>query len=220
MNDDILISLRHVGIKYKKRFSLKERKANEFWALQDINLDIKKGESIGIRGRNGAGKSTLLKVIARIIDPNRGEVQFHENIHTGLLTLRTGFNLFLDGVDNAILKGLYLGVTKDYIKSKLQDIRALSELGSAMDDPVGTYSSGMLSRLGFAINYFCTPDLLLIDESLGVGDAAFKQKSKKLIRDLVKSDKTVVVVSHEQKSLEALCDTIYTVRDGVIHHDG
>lgn len=215
-NSNTLVSLKNVGIKYKKRFSFKQRKSNIFWALQDISLDIKKGESIGIRGKNGAGKSTLLRVIAKIIEPNKGTVDFAEGTHSGLLTIKTGFNLYLNGIDNAILKGLYLGVTKEYIKNKISEITELSGLGSAMKDPVSTYSSGMLARLGFAINYFCTPDLLLIDESLGVGDTEFKKKSQKLIHSLVKSDKTVVVVSHEEEALETLCDKIYSIENGTI----
>ena len=215
-NHQTIASLNNVGIKYKKRFSLRHRKANMFWALNDISLDIKKGESIGIRGKNGAGKSTLLRVIAKIIEPNKGSIEFANGIHAGLLTIQTGFNLYLSGIDNAILKGLFLGVTKKYIKSKITDITELSGLGNAMEDPVSTYSSGMRARLGFAINYFCTPDLLLIDESLGVGDAEFKQKSKMLIHELVKSDKTVVVVSHEEQALESLCDKIYSIENGAI----
>lgn len=213
---DIIVSLKHVGVQYKKRYSLKERKANIFWALEDVSLDIYKGESIGIRGINGAGKSTLLKVIASIIAPNRGAVNRIEGISSGLLTIRTGFNLYLNGIDNAILKGLYLGMTKEYIQSKIADITDLSGLGKAMLDPVNTYSAGMLTRLSFSISYFCAPDLLLIDESLGVGDAQFKKKSGTLIHELVRSDRTVVVVSHEEEALESLCDKIYTLDKGRI----
>lgn len=219
MTQDIIVSLKNVGVKYKKRFSLKISQSNEYWALTDINLQIKRGESIGIRGRNGAGKSTLLRVIAKIISPNRGTIDIQPGIHSGLLTLQTGFNLFLNGIDNAILKGLYLGVTREYIESKIPDIIELSGLEKVIKDPVSTYSAGMRARLGFATNYFCTPDLLLIDESLGVGDASFKEKSRELIRGLVHSDKTVVVVSHEQEALEALCDRILTIDGGVLKHD-
>ena len=216
MNNGIIVSLKNVGVQYKKRFSLKVRKSNIFWALEDISLDIHKGESIGIRGVNGAGKSTLLKVIAGIISPDRGSISTIKGIFPGLLTIRTGFNLYLNGIDNAILKGLYLGMTKEYIKSKIADITELSGLGNAILDPVSTYSAGMLTRLSFCINYFCAPDLLLIDESLGVGDAEFKKKSSALIHELVRSDRTVVVVSHEQEALESLCDKIYTIEKGRI----
>lgn len=213
---EIVASLKHVGVFYKQRYSLKRQKSNAYWALQDINLEIHHGEAIGIRGHNGAGKSTLLRVLAGIVSPNRGEAKIAEGCRAGLLTLQSGFNPYLNGVDNAILKGLYMGVTREYIQSKMSEIIELSGLGQKFYNQTGTYSSGMAARLGFAVNYFCMPDLLLIDETLGVGDREFKQKSKLLIRELIQSDKTVVIVSHEEDALVSLTDKIYTLEHGVL----
>ena len=213
---DVIASLKHVGVCYKKRFSLKVRRANHHWALEDVSLEVRKGEAIGIAGRNGAGKSTLLRVLAGLISPNRGSITFADNCRAGLLTLQSGFNPYLNGEDNAILKGLYMGVTKEYLASKMADIIELSGLGEHFYDHVKTYSSGMAARLAFAVNYFCMPDLLLIDETLGVGDREFKQKSKLLIRELIRADKTVVIVSHEEEALTALTDKIYTLTKGTL----
>ncbi len=213
---EIIASLKNVGVFYKQRFSLKRRKSNTYWALQDVNLDIRHGEAIGIRGHNGAGKSTLLRVLAGIVSPNKGEALMAKGCRAGLLTLQSGFNPYLNGSDNAILKGLYMGVTKEYIQSKMADIIELSGLGQKFYEPTGSYSSGMTARLGFAVNYFCMPDLLLIDETLGVGDREFRQKSKLLIRELIRSDKTVVIVSHEEEALTSLTNKIYTLEKGVL----
>lgn len=213
---DVIASLKNVGVCYKKRFSLKKKRLNHYWALQDVNLEIRHGQSIGIRGRNGAGKSTLLRVLAGLVSPNKGEIVLAHNCRAGLLSLQSGFNPYLNGADNAILKGLYMGVKKEYLQYKMSEIIELSGLGAAFYDQVSTYSSGMAARLGFAINYFCMPDLLLIDETLGVGDKEFKEKSKLLIRELIRSDKTVVIVSHEESALESLTDKIYTLEKGVL----
>lgn len=216
---EIMVSLKEVGVCYKKRFSLKARRSNAHWALENVNLDIHKGEAIGINGRNGAGKSTLLRVLAGLISPNRGSISVEKGYRAGLLTLHSGFNPYLNGKDNAILKGLYLGVKKEYLESKLPDIIELSGLGEHFYDLVKAYSSGMAARLAFAVNYFCMPDLLLIDETLGVGDREFKQKSKLLIRELIRSDKTVVVVSHEEEALAAITDRTYTLEKGILFAD-
>lgn len=216
---EIIASLRNVGVFYKQRFLLKRKKSNAYWALQDVNLDIRHGEAIGIRGHNGAGKSTLLRVLAGIVSPNKGDAMIAEGCRAGLLTLQSGFNPYLNGVDNAILKGLYMGVKKEYIQNKMADIIELSGLGKKFYEHTGTYSSGMAARLGFAVNYFCMPDLLLIDETLGVGDREFKQKSKLLIRELIRSDKTVVIVSHEEEALASLTNKIYTLEKGVLMAD-
>lgn len=213
---EVIVSLKQVGVCYKKRFSLKARRSNSHWALENVNLDIHRGEAIGISGRNGAGKSTLLRVLAGLISPNRGTISVAAHCRAGLLTLQSGFNPYLNGVDNTILKGLYLGVKKEYLVSKMADIIELSGLGEHFYEPVKTYSSGMAARLGFAINYFCMPDLLLIDETLGVGDKEFKQKSKLLIRELIRSDKTVVIVSHEEEAMAALVNKMYHLENGVL----
>jgi lipopolysaccharide transport system ATP-binding protein len=213
---EIIVSLKNVGLCYKKRFSLKRRKSNAYWALQDVNLEIFHGESIGICGKNGAGKSTLLRVLAGVVSPDRGVVTIAEGIRSGLLTLQSGFNPYLNGVDNAILKGLYMGMKKEYIQSKMSEIIELSGLGAAFYDHIETYSSGMAARLGFAVNYFCVPDLLLIDETLSVGDKQFKQKSKLLIRELIQSNKTVVIVSHDEEALASLTSKVYTLENGIL----
>lgn len=214
-NRNLLISLKDVGLRYQKGYSIKNRKHKD-WVLRNINLDIYHGESIGIIGENGAGKSTLLRLIAGLITPNEGQISKHKLTRTGLLALKAGFNSYLSGYDNIILKALYMGVSKAYIKSKINEVIELSGIGDSIYNAVNTYSSGMSARLGFAISYFCAPDLLLIDEALGVGDKAFKQKSKEMIANLVRSDRTVILVSHDEQTIESLCDRSIEIRKGQI----
>jgi lipopolysaccharide transport system ATP-binding protein len=203
-----LITLENVGIKYKRR-----RKA-AFWALQNIDLEIYKGETLGIIGHNGAGKSTLLKVIANLITPDEGKCIRNTKMRAGILALKTGFVAPLSGRANITLSGLFLGVSKEYIDSKTQEIIALSGIEEFIDNPINSYSSGMTTRLGFSIAYHCAPDMLLLDEVLGVGDAQFKKLSKKLILEMINSNKTVVLVSHEEKTIEELCTRVIRLNKG------
>lgn len=206
-----LISLKKVGIKYKRRSRFKKK---AFWALRDIDLDIYRGETLGIIGHNGAGKSTLLKVIANLITPDEGECIRNTKMRAGILALKAGFVKSLSGRDNILLSGLFLGVSKEYIKAKSEEIIKLSGIDEFIDNPVNSYSTGMSARLGFAIAYHCAPDILLLDEVLGVGDAQFKKLSKKLILDMINSNKTVVLVSHSEETIKELCTRVIRLEKG------
>jgi lipopolysaccharide transport system ATP-binding protein len=206
-----LIALKNVGIKYKRRGKFKKK---AFWALQNIDLEIYKGETLGIIGHNGAGKSTLLKVIANLMAPDEGEHIRNTNMRAGILALKAGFTSSLSGRDNIMLSAMFLGVSKAYIQSKKDDIIKLSGIEEFIDNPVNSYSTGMTARLGFSIAYHCAPDILLLDEILGVGDAEFKKLSKKLIVEMVHSNKTIVLVSHDEKIIKELCTRVIRLNKG------
>ena len=163
--------------------------------LQDISLDLYQGETLGIIGRNAAGKSTLLRLIAGIIRQDRG-LFVHRAQSTALLSLQAGFVPYLSGRENAIVSGLLLGLRRAEVEDKMQDIIDFSELGDFIDLPLSSYSSGMRARMGFAVAYQVDPDILLIDETLGDGDEAFQAKSSRAMHERIRSDRTIVLVSH------------------------
>ena len=161
-----ILQLDNVGISYNRRSGFFGGDA--FWALKDVSLSIYQGETLGIIGRNGAGKSTLLQLLAGIIKPNRGQFHTHIDYRASLLALQLGFIPYLSGRDNAVLSGMLMGMRRKEVEAKLQDIIDFAELGEFIDQPVITYSSGMSARLGFSVAYYADPDILLIDEVLGV----------------------------------------------------
>jgi len=192
------------GVRYRKRLGW--RSAEEHWALRRADLCLYHGEAVGVVGGNGAGKSTLLQLLAGILAPDRGRVVNH-GVSVSLLALQLGFIPHLSGRDNALISGMLLGLGRREIAAKLDAIIAFSELEECIDDPIHTYSAGMRARLGFAIAFQVEPDVLLIDEVLGVGDAAFHHKSSKAMREkILAGDKTVVLVSHQAAVLRELCD--------------
>ena len=195
-----MLALRNVGVFYRRR----RARANN-WALKDVSLNLYKGETLGVIGRNGAGKSTLLRVLAGIIRPDRGDY-VNYGYQATLLSLQVGFVGYLSGRENIILSGLLLGMHRREIEEKIDDIIAFAELEKSIDDPIQTYSSGMRARLGFSTAFFVDPDVLLIDEVLGVGDAQFVAKSKSVMQEKIRSDKTVVLVSHNANVIRGLCD--------------
>ena len=195
-------------------FPLQRRiRGGNYWALKCIDLELCHGDKLGVLGRNGAGKSTLLRVLSGAMVPDKGRVtRDHGRIQ--LLTLSLGFVSHLTGRDNAILSGLLQGLDRPAIDSKLEAIREFSELGEFFDRPINTYSSGMTSRLGFSVAMQLEPDVLLIDETLGVGDAAFRKKSSEALRERFHGDHTVVLVSHNEKTVTELCDKLLWIEDG------
>jgi ABC-type polysaccharide/polyol phosphate transport system ATPase subunit len=199
----------------KLLINLFTRKKERFTALKNVSLEIKKGEVIGIIGKNGSGKSTLLRVISGIYPADEGNCKAAGNVSL-LAGLGTGFSGHQTGRENAILYGSILGYEEDLMASKLPEIIEFSELGNFIDEPVRTYSSGMKARLGLAVASAINPDILLIDEVLGVGDPQFKEKSKKRILDLVKSTGTVVIVSHSFGLLSEICDRLVFIDKGEI----
>ena len=219
LTGDIVISVKNIGVRYfRKRSRLPWRK-EEFWALKDVSIDVVRGASVGIIGRNGAGKSTFLQVLAGIISPDRGAVE-NRGATVSLLSLRLGFVKELSGRENAVLSGMLQGVSQREMLRRLPDILAFSDLGEAIEDPVGTYSSGMAARLGFAIALQVASDILLIDETLSVGDLAFKAKSAEALKEIIRSDRTVVLVSHDPGTIESLCDHALWIEDGVVRIAG
>ncbi|MEI6040060.1 MAG: polysaccharide ABC transporter ATP-binding protein [Candidatus Berkelbacteria bacterium] len=201
-------------------FSFKKRpKSEEFWALKNINLEIKKGETIGIIGRNGAGKSTLLKVLSQITPPTTGRIQMHGRV-ASLLEVGTGFHPELTGRENIFLNGAILGMSRAEIKRKFDDIVAFAEIGSFLDTPVKKYSSGMYVRLAFAVAAHLEPEILIVDEVLAVGDAKFQKKSLGKMSDIAHEGRTVIFVSHNMASIKALCSRAIVLEHGKKVFDG
>lgn len=209
---DIIISLQNVGIRYKQPRGLFKR-ADYFQALDNVSFDIYRGETLGIVGRNGAGKSTLLRVVAGIITPDQGEL-INKGVSVSLLALQAGFDPELTGRDNAIISGMLLGYTRKQAESTLEQVKEFSELGNFFDEPVKTYSSGMSSRLGFSVAVFMTPDVLLLDEVLSVGDKEFRLKAEAEMMRKINSDQTILIVSHSEDLINKVCDRIITLEKG------
>lgn len=211
---ELLYRFKNIGLCYHKQASL-PWKRRKFWALHDVSFDVHRGETIGIVGKNGAGKSSLLRIIAGIVAPDRGTFERICDVKASLQSLNAGFNMLLSGRQNVFLSGLMLGIPKVKISEYMDEIVELSELGDFIEEPVGTYSSGMQARLGFAIAYFINPDILLIDEVLAVGDAAFQKKSSHLIKEKVRDQHTTaIIVSHSAGMLADLCDRIICIEQG------
>ena len=208
--NDVLVELRNVGVAFNTQRRVAERR---FWALEDVSLSLRRGERLGVIGRNGAGKSTLLRVIAGILAPDRGHVR-RATVSCQLLALALGFTAHLSGRDNAVLSGLMLGLRRRDIEARLPAIREFSELGDFFEQPIATYSSGMNMRLAFSVAIQVEPDVLLIDEVLAVGDAEFQQKSGAALRKRMGEGHTVVLVSHDESQIAALCDRVVWVEHG------
>lgn len=217
MSKNSIIHLSNVGVKYKRRTGF--MRSADFWALHDVSFDLYQGETLGVIGHNGAGKSTLLRLLARIIDPDKGQVTSRVD-RVSLLSLQLGFVPSLSGRQNAILAGILLGMSHRQMQEKMASIIAFSELEEFIDEPVRTYSSGMRARLGFAVAFQVDPDVILIDEVLGVGDVNFKEKSASAMRQKIESDKTVVIVTHSPEAVLELCDRVVWVDHGVTRAEG
>lgn len=212
-----VISARHVGVSYRLGVNMFRRKV--FWALRDVTFDLFAGESLGVVGRNGAGKSTLLRVLGGIISPDRGELR-SEGFRASLLSLQVGFNQHLTGRENALLCGMLQGMRKYEVLEKMKDIKSLSDLDDFFEQPLRTYSRGMRTRLGFSVAIHADPDILLLDEVLGVGDMDFRKMSSELLKQKIKSNKTVVLVSHNAELINALCDRAVWIDKGVTKAEG
>tara|TARA_R110002073_G_scaffold37866_4_gene109152 strand:+ start:19096 stop:19758 length:663 start_codon:yes stop_codon:yes gene_type:complete len=212
-----LISMIDVGIRYKRKGNVFKR-PSYFDALKSINLEIKPGESLGILGRNGAGKSTLLRVLSGILRPDRGTM-INNGHSVSLLSLQAGFDPVLTGRENAVLSGMLQGLSRREVTSRLDEIHEYSEIGDFFDEPVRTYSTGMGTRLGFSIARITSPDVLLIDEVLSVGDQEFRKKSERTLAKRIRSGQAVVLVTHSLAQSQVLCDRIVRIEDGVIRED-
>lgn len=191
----------------------------ELLALNNVSLEVPSGKAVGIIGRNGAGKSTLLKVVAGVIKPVEGNITVGGRI-APLIELGAGFDPELTGRENVYLNGTILGMTNKELSDKMDGIVSFSGLSGFMDAPLRTYSSGMLARLGFAIATDVDPDILIVDEILGVGDGAFQRKCGKRIDEFREAGVTVLVVSHSLDQLKALCESVYWLEHGEVKEFG
>lgn len=192
---------------------------NEFWALKNISVDIKKGEAVGIVGRNGSGKSTLLQLICGTLSPTQGLVETNGRI-AALLELGSGFNPEFSGRENVYLNGSVLGIDKERMDEKFADIVKFADIGDHLDQPVKTYSSGMFVRLAFAVQMHLEPEILIIDEALSVGDQFFQAKCYAAIRSMMDNGTTVLFVSHSAATVKALCPRAILLSHGDLVVDG
>jgi ABC-type polysaccharide/polyol phosphate transport system ATPase subunit len=183
----------------------REKIVREIEAVKHVSFDVPHGEVLGIVGANGAGKSTLVRTVAGILPPSSGRVEVHGRVST-LLALGVGFNKKLSGRENVVLGGLAAGLKREQLAEKYDDIVKFAELQEFMDLPMRTYSSGMYGRLAFAVAVMMEPDILLIDEALSVGDARFRRKCARKMRELCSEDRTVVLVSHALGTIQELAD--------------
>jgi lipopolysaccharide transport system ATP-binding protein len=213
------IQIENVGCKYKRKGKFFSSKNDYFWAVKNVSLTLYEGEALGIVGRNGAGKSTVLKLMAGILKPDKGIITTKSQ-KISLLSLQVGFVPHLTGRKNVILSGLMLGLTYKEIATKMSSIIKFSELEEFIDQPVATYSTGMRARLGFSTAFYTNPDVLLIDETLGVGDADFRVKSATVMKQKIKSNKTVVLVSHNASLIKSLCDRAVWIEKGISSAEG
>lgn len=198
----------------------RRRSKREFlWALRNVSFDVRKGEVVGIIGRNGAGKSTLLKILSRITEPTEGLAEVQGKLRA-LLEVGTGFHQELTGRDNVYLSGAILGMKKRDITKKFDDIVSFAEVETFIDTPLKHYSSGMQVRLGFAVAAFLEPDILLVDEVLAVGDAAFQKKCLGKLGQVTEEGRTVLYVSHNLRSITELCERCIWINDGQMVEDG
>jgi ABC-type polysaccharide/polyol phosphate transport system ATPase subunit len=182
-------------------------------ALKGVSFEVPHGQVLGVVGANGAGKSTLMRTVAGILPPTSGRVEVDGRVST-LLALGVGFNKDLSGRDNVVLGGLAAGLSREHLAEKYDEIVAFAELDEFMDMPMRTYSSGMYGRLAFSVAVNMDPDILLVDEALSVGDARFRRKSFKKMRQLIRQDRTIMLVSHALGSIEELCDSAIWIDKG------
>lgn len=226
--EDIIIELQEVSIHFKKprqkinslkQYMIQKMKKqivyDEFIALKDINLKIKKGEVVGFLGLNGAGKSTLLKIVAGVQKPTLGRVSTKGSV-SPLLELGAGFDADLTGRENIYLNGLILGYSKKFINEHMNEIIQFAELEEFIDTPIKNYSSGMKARLGFAVATAKKPHILIVDEVLSVGDGRFKKKSEERMLNLIESQATVLFVSHSVEQIRRLCTRVVWLEKGQI----
>ena len=229
-SDDVVISVRNVkkmfrvyrdrGNTLKERFLFaRRRRYQEHWVLNGISFEIKRGEAIGLIGQNGCGKSTTLKMLTKILYPDEGTIEMKGRV-SSLIELGAGFHPDLSGRENIYTNASIFGLSRKEIDRRLEDIIAFSELEQFIDDPVRTYSSGMYMRLAFAVAINVDADILLIDEILAVGDAAFQAKCFRKLQEIKARGTTIAIVSHSMSQLEMICDRSIWIADGLVKQEG
>lgn len=225
------IKLENIGVKFnlgiERNYSFKQlfvdilkgkkkkKVNNEFWALKNVNININKGEVVGFVGSNGAGKSTLLKVVAGVIKPSEGKVSVCGAI-SPMIELGAGFDMDLTARENIFLNASILGYSEEFVKEKFNEIVDFSELHEFIDVPVRNFSSGMVARLAFSVATIVNPEILIVDEILGVGDMAFQAKSENKMMEMIKGGTTVLYVSHSIESVKKLCDKVVWLDHGKV----
>jgi lipopolysaccharide transport system ATP-binding protein len=208
--NELAVELNNVGLQYRS-----PGKTEAYWALRNATFEVYHGETLGVIGGNGSGKSTLLRLLAGIYAPDEGKVDRMGN-SASLLALQVGFLPHLTGRQNALLSGMIMGESRSRMLELMPDIVDFAEIGEFFDEPLRTYSSGMKARLGFAAAYYSNPDILLIDEVLGVGDEDFRVKSGNAMHERIKSNQTVVVVSHALGTIKKLADRVLWMEKGKV----
>lgn len=229
---EIVISVDNVSMKFNlasekfdsfKEYVIKSIKKqvsfDEFWALKGVSFNVRKGDAVGLIGLNGSGKSTMLKVIAGVLKPTKGAVTVKGTI-APLIELGAGFDMDLTARENVFLNGALLGYTREEMEGFYQDIVDFSELSDFMNVPVKNFSSGMVSRLAFAIATIGTPDILIVDEVLSVGDFRFQEKCEKRIQNMMSKDTTILFVSHSINQVKKLCNKIIWLEKGCLKIQG
>ena len=203
-------------VKFISLFDKKRRKKKEyFWALKNVSFDVKKGEVVGLIGSNGAGKSTMLKVVSGVMKPTKGSVTVEGTI-APMIELGAGFDMELTARENIYLNGAVLGYSEKFIDEKFDEIVEFSELKDFLDVPVKNFSSGMIAKLAFSISTLVSPDVLIVDEILSVGDIKFQEKSLNKMMELIKGGTTVLYVSHSLESIKELCNRVIWLDHGEI----
>ncbi|MBR6690022.1 MAG: ABC transporter ATP-binding protein [Bacilli bacterium] len=224
MKKNIAVTVKNLHIYYRgltktsirSTWSKKTKKIELFKALKGVSFEIEEGKILGIIGKNGSGKSTMLRAIAGIFSPDKGSINLHGN-SISLLSIGVGFNKKLTGRENIYLSGMLLGFSEEQIKEKEKDIIEFADIGDFINKPVKTYSSGMHSKLAFAITAILETDIMLIDEVLSVGDKKFKQKSYNKMKELISDEhRTVIIVSHSLGTIKELCDEVLWLNDGKV----
>lgn len=196
-----------------------ELQAREFWALKDVSFQVKRGEALGIIGPNGAGKSTILKLLSGILRPNKGNIKVEGRL-SALIEVGAGFHLDLTGRENIYLNGAILGMTREEVGRKFDEIIEFSGLEEFIDTPVKRYSSGMYARLGFSVAAHVDPEILLVDEVLSVGDLEFQQKCLNVMRNIIQKGKTIIFISHNMEAVGNLCKSCLFLKDGQLLRQG
>jgi len=219
LRDSISSATRSVVQAARRDRTVQSDEPSTFWALRDVSFRVEESEVLGIIGRNGAGKSTLLKVLAGITTPTEGRVTIHGRVGS-LLEVGTGFHPELTGRENVFLNGAILGMRRREITQKFDDIVEFAEISAFLDTPVKRYSSGMYMRLAFSVAAHLEPDILIVDEVLAVGDAAFQQKSLSKMNSIAGDGRTVLFVSHNMLAIQDLCHRVVWMHDGQVHAEG
>lgn len=228
MEQETIISVEHVSMRFNlssekfdsfKEYVIKSLKKqvsyDEFWALKDVSFDVKRGDSLGLIGLNGSGKSTMLKTIAGVLKPTKGKVTVGGNI-APLIELGAGFDMDLTARENVFLNGALLGYNRAQMEAQYEDIVEFSELRDFMDVPVKNFSSGMVSRLAFAIATISIPDILIVDEVLSVGDFRFQEKCEARIQNMKDQGTTILFVSHSIEQVKKICNKVVWLDHGVL----